>query len=482
MEKKEEQGAEQEVQAPKKKKKKIKKVDVAQNLLFAILGIIMGLVAIIGLCAMNPDLTNVVSEILIAANEAEEANRPVSDVASNSATSYSFDPEKFRVSDDVEDSEVPSDAENAEDAEGVVDVAENADNSGVGTETTEVANTENAAENEENAGNTDSVEAEETTLLDAVEQAITPLVTISSDETTIEPVSTSDMEEFTYNPEVVYDRSSYAELDPDIIELPSQKQAEQIANTTGYGETGEDLDFNADFYPYYNMLDDNSKALYRQIYANANALNKSFRPIVQTNMKELRNVIESVTYDHPELFWLDTTFYTEYDWDGTAVKLELSFYDSLGDITPARNAFEANADKLIEGARGLSSDYEKEKYVHDILADKLNYKHNPLDQSAYSAIVGDNTVCAGYAKAFQYLMQKLGIPTYLCVGAGAFQLHGWNVTRINGNYYNVDCTWDDQDPTIYDYFNLPDSINFMHTRMFQSVNLPACDDFSFVGQ
>ena len=73
-------------------------------------------------------------------------------------------------------------------------------------------------------------------------------------------------------------------------------------------------------------------------------------------------------------------------------------------------------------------------------------------------------------------MQRLGVPTYLCVGRGANELHAWNVINLDGVYYNVDCTWDDQDPVIYDFFNVSDDDNYYHTRMFQSVNLPRCMD------
>ena len=102
----------------------------------------------------------------------------------------------------------------------------------------------------------------------------------------------------------------------------------------------------------------------------------------------------------------------------------------------------AAADAIVAGASGLTDDYAKELYIHNILADKLTYKHNPLDQSAYSAIVGNETVCAGYAKAFQYLMQRLGVPTYLCAGY-AGEMHAWDIIKLGDNYYNVDVTWDD---------------------------------------
>ena len=48
-----------------------------------------------------------------------------------------------------------------------------------------------------------------------------------------------------------------------------------------------------------------------------------------------------------------------------------------------------------------------------VLFGYLGAKYN---QTAYSALVNGSTVCAGYSKAFQLLMTKLGIPTYYVVG------------------------------------------------------------------
>ncbi|WP_408071760.1 transglutaminase domain-containing protein [Butyrivibrio sp. JL13D10] len=294
-----------------------------------------------------------------------------------------------------------------------------------------------------------------------------------------EDVKTDEEDASAYAPGIPAGKSGYASFEPDIVELTDEGLARQAINSTDYGQLGNEYDFSTEFYPYYHMLNDTGKKLYRQIYANTLNLNTTFRPIEQVNMKTMQMILMSVVFDHPELFWLDTTFYQEFDYQGAAIKLRLSYYDRINNIPAANQEFQSAVDQIVAGASGLADNYEKELYVHDLLADKLTYKHNPLDQSAYSAIVGNNTVCAGYAKAFQYIMQRLGVPTYLCAGS-AGELHAWNIIKLGDNYYNVDCTWDDQDPTVYDYFNLSDRDNYMHTRMFNSVYLPACEEGMFI--
>ena len=101
----------------------------------------------------------------------------------------------------------------------------------------------------------------------------------------------------------------------------------------------------------------------------------------------------------------------------------------------------------------------------------------PNNQSAYSALVTGASVCAGYAKAFQYIMMKLNIPCYYCVGF-AGEDHAWNLIRLDGKFYNVDVAWDDPEGNEagtynYDYFNLSDrAILKDHRRTEMAVYLP----------
>ena len=275
-------------------------------------------------------------------------------------------------------------------------------------------------------------------------------------------------------------KSDYVVTQPEVYDITDADEAQQIVDNTGVGELGEDAEFDALFYPYYHMLQDKGKSLYKQIYANCNALNSEFKPVYECSPKEWQSTFECVFYDHPELFWMSNQSYAEYDYSGKVIKIVLKFYSELSDVASAKSRFDADAQEILAGAQDLSTDYEKEKYIHDALVDKLIYQHNSLDQSSYSSIAQDHTVCCGYAKAFQYLMQQLGVPTYFCVGWGG-GMHGWNIIKLDDGYYNVDCTWDDMNPTIYDYFNVSDRNNLMHTRMYQSRYLPPCNGGKYSG-
>lgn len=263
-----------------------------------------------------------------------------------------------------------------------------------------------------------------------------------------------------------------------VIEIETQEEVQSVISDISMGVTAKDISFAKEYYPYYNMLTDKCKQLYKQIYGNTLDQRDVFLPVVKATPEQWKNALMSVVFDHPELFWLNTSMYTEYDYKGYVVKVQLYFYEDLGDIDEARAQFDIMTAALLAGTDELKSAYDKEVYVHNMLADKLTYSENSLDQSAYSAIVGNETVCAGYSKAFQYLMQQLEIPTYLSVGWGgglaSGDMHAWNVVKLGDSYYNVDVTWDDQDPLNYNYFNQSDKDFHRHTRMFNSQYLPSC--------
>ncbi len=280
--------------------------------------------------------------------------------------------------------------------------------------------------------------------------------------------------------DMVKDKTDYTVTEPEVTDITDEEEANEIIDSTGVGETGENEEFDPLFYPYYHMLNDRGKRLYKQIYANSNALISEFKPVEDCTPSEFASAFDCCYNDHPELFWLDLQKYYEYDYTGRVIKIGIVFYKEIPDVEKAKGEFNAAAEEILTGAKDLPSDYEKEKYIHDLLADKITYEFNSLDQSAYSSIPNDFTVCAGYARAFQYLMQQLGVPTYFTVGWGG-EMHAWDIIKLEDDYYNVDVTWDDQDPTMYEYFNVSDKQNLMHTRMYQSRYLPPCNGTKYSG-
>lgn len=262
----------------------------------------------------------------------------------------------------------------------------------------------------------------------------------------------------------------------------SQTKADEIAKELSKGETGSSLTFDGEIYPYYAIINEKQRAVYRQIYANANAQNKHFAPVEDITANDLKNAFTSVVNDHPELFWVDTAYKYQYTPKGSVADITLVFNVTANDLDSSKTAFEAAAKRITDETYGSYTDYDKERIAHDALIRSVKYDANaPMNQSAYSALVYGRTVCAGYARALQYVLQQLDIPCYYVTGY-AGENHAWNIVRLSDGYYNVDSTWDDTDPFTYDYFNRSDAAYASdHIRRDLSIYLPVCEGNRYSG-
>lgn len=113
----------------------------------------------------------------------------------------------------------------------------------------------------------------------------------------------------------------------------------------------------------------------------------------------------------------------------------------------------AARDVLASVLRDGMSDLEKESAVYHWVVVNVNYDWTHQDVMAetpresftpYGALVDRTAVCLGYATAFQLLMDMAGVECITVVGASSDSQedHGWNMVRLNGNWYCVDVTWD----------------------------------------
>ena len=85
------------------------------------------------------------------------------------------------------------------------------------------------------------------------------------------------------------------------------------------------------------------------------------------------------------------------------------------------------------------------------MIDSIQYEEDLTQNNIYDiygALVSKRCVCEGYAKAFQYLMNEIGIENTIVIGVGTnsknqTENHAWNYVKLNSRWYAVDVTWDD---------------------------------------
>ncbi len=138
-------------------------------------------------------------------------------------------------------------------------------------------------------------------------------------------------------------------------------------------------------------------------------------------------------------------------------KIEPQYFESMDTAAEYQAAFEKcelAAENILDGISGNDklSEAEKALLIHDRLALKCEYDFELFDSyyygtedsfSMYGALGKGLAVCQGYAEAYDYLLDKVGIESYLCTSDSLF--HVWNIVSIDGQLYHVDVTWDDGD-------------------------------------
>lgn len=124
------------------------------------------------------------------------------------------------------------------------------------------------------------------------------------------------------------------------------------------------------------------------------------------------------------------------------------------DIKPTAAADTAAGNIVSAIINPSMSQYNKVKAIHDWLVVNVNYDNRPVNTlsdtvyTAEGALCNRLAVCQGYAEAFELLCAKAGIQAYMIYGSAGndtdgWTSHSWNVVRIDGEWYQIDCTWDD---------------------------------------
>lgn len=182
---------------------------------------------------------------------------------------------------------------------------------------------------------------------------------------------------------------------------------------------------------------------------------------------------EDFLWNHPEIIHVRKQWHYTCTKDKLTGRISRFIFDNLKfDMT--RDQYDSALQKLrIERNRALQSIHdvvdpvEKARRLHDYLIRICDYnqaaKGNPsmFARSAYSVLVDHLAVCEGYVMAYRYLLDSAGIQSEEVISDA--MNHCWNYVKLNGHWYHVDVTWDDQnrknggeDDVIYKYFLLSD--------------------------
>ena len=218
-----------------------------------------------------------------------------------------------------------------------------------------------------------------------------------------------------------------------------------------------------------------------------------------SDYERVYTIADYVDMTHPEIFWTVDNACAKFEFasglysskiTGNLTEFKQSYWFSKSEMATAQAKVDKAISTLLDSINDDWSDIEKAMYVHDYIASICSYNDNEDDNVAtiYSVFVLHEANCRGYSRAYQYIMNELGID---CIWANS-EDHLWNKIKIDGEWYNVDVCKDDlaertqyvtdpstfaQNSVLYTYFMVSDDV--MEEEHGKVYSLYSADDTSY---
>lgn len=274
---------------------------------------------------------------------------------------------------------------------------------------------------------------------------------------------------------------------------PAAPDAVQTEETDGEKDLKEEAPVSreiADVYYAYHVLEETEQAVYLEIL---DALAGMQESVTLSTVEEplVDRIFSCVMNDHPELFYVEGYQYTAHTLNGTITAIDFE-----GTYSMTAEEAEAFAHRIEESLQDCFAQMPADGDEYDRIACLYEYliAHTEYDKTAennqniLSVFLQGRSVCQGYAKALQYLLQRTGMQAMLVTGFTNGERHAWDLVRVNGAYYYIDPTWGDASyantaqtedggytpPVNYDYFLVTtDELTRTHS-IERVVQLPEC--------
>lgn len=255
--------------------------------------------------------------------------------------------------------------------------------------------------------------------------------------------------------------------------------------------------------------------------------------------KDVARIRDCVMTDHPELFYIEgVQIQTESNQGSglvTNVQVSGQFTYSEEEVQRLSALLDQAVAECLAGMPAGADDYGKAKYLYEYLARTVEYDHAVADlifpvegdgesgeangeegelvvlvgedeaedgvgaegpvaegewvsdgQTVVDALVGKKALCAGYVRAYQYLLGRLGVPCVYLTGMAGGEYHAWCIAFLDGSWYQIDPTWGDPQYQAddgesrdagrvdYDYLCLTDADMAATHAVNVPYELPAC--------
>ncbi len=230
----------------------------------------------------------------------------------------------------------------------------------------------------------------------------------------------------------------------------------------------------------YSTLSADEKAIYDKILDAVYNFKDEVDFGKEITYETYSKVYKMIYFQETQLFWMRGVL-QPFD-NSTSKTAPLYYTCDKATAAEMQKKIDAKAAEIVASFPSGASAVDKLLAIHDYIGKNCSFtdvKDSGSSQTIYGGLIEGKVQCEGYAKTMGFLCDKAGIENLLIVGENNKQLsHAWNMVKIDGEWYNIDITWDDptgnSDPNfvIHNYFNVTDAeiLNISH---FQDLDTTA---------
>ena len=224
----------------------------------------------------------------------------------------------------------------------------------------------------------------------------------------------------------------------------------------------------------YSLLTEDERVLYDAVLEAIRNFVPEISPLpVASKSDSMGKVVEYVRRDHAEIFWFTYGARWYSDASDNVSRITFEYCMTPEERDRRQTEIEKAVEPFLSKINDSMSDYEVVLKLYENMIALVDYDTIGLEEqkkidltptipddlrSVYGVFVNKKSVCAGYAKAFQLLLNLCGIGSvYVCSAT-----HAWNIVKLEGDWYHFDVTWGDGSNTkkedsnpnrlSYDYF------------------------------
>lgn len=199
---------------------------------------------------------------------------------------------------------------------------------------------------------------------------------------------------------------------------------------------------------YYEQLNIDQQFLYRRAASSISCYQPEM-PVNQDDEDSLHKVLKAIQYDNPELFYWSAD-------NSVAKNGRLLFCYTTDCEEEAIRLVNMTREKRLHMIKTVLeagiSQIDLLSKIYDYLVQHVEYADDELQKpdcapwiyDIQGPLLHERGVCLGIAQTINYICIALHIPAILVTGeakvAGWHGNHGWNLVKIDEQYYHVDAT------------------------------------------